>query len=157
MCKVHAHSCKQLPFHSLFSSSCFPVLPLLPGANQRQPQALHWKDLSDESLTDSIESYETEGTQDSRRRNIERGMYDHAHTNMCPYVGDIFNAVAISTCSEVWELVKLCLLRVWNLYLLYMWCHWYLPCCLYEPTVSNRLHLIDYYEGLGARGIAIKD
>lgn len=32
----------------------------------------------------------------------------------------------------------------------------YLPCCLYEPIVS-RLHLIDYYGGLWARGNAIKD
>ncbi len=158
-------ACKQLPFHwhvhSLCSSSRFPMLPLLPGASQRQPQAL-WTlkgPLSDESLTDSIESYETEGTRDGRRRNTERGMYDHAGAHTCPYVSDTFNAIASSTRWEVWKKETVSVKGVRSASFIHadMWCHWYLPCCIYEPTVSNWLHLIDYYRGLGARGNAIKD
>ena len=89
-----AHSvqgaCKQLPFHwqvhSLVSSSHSPMLLLLPGANQRQPQALwtlkgplRWiADRQHNKLRDD------EGTHDGRRRNIERGMYDRVGACRCP-------------------------------------------------------------------------
>lgn len=167
VCKVHTHTltCKQLQFHwqvhSLFSSSHFPLLLLLPGADQRQPQALwkHWKDPSDESLIDSIESYETEGTQDGRRRDLERGRYFHAGTHRCPCVSERFSATASSTLKELWKEKIVSVKGVISVCFIHsdIWCHWCLPCCIYEPTVSNRLHPIDYYGGLGARGNAIKD
>lgn len=42
-----------------------------------------------------------------------------------------------------------CLPRLWKLRTCFMHAdmlrHWYLPCCIYEPTVSNRLRLIDLW------------
>lgn len=158
-------ACKQLPFHwqvhSLCSSSRSPMLPLLPGANQRQPQALwtlkgprRWIADRQHRKATRLRARET-----TRRRSIERGMYDHAGTHTCPYVSDIFNAIASSTRWEVWKKGAVSVKGVKSVSFIHadMWCHWYLPCCIYEPTVSNRLHLIDYYRGLGARGNAIKD
>lgn len=118
----------------------------------------HWKDLADKSLTDSLENHETEGTQNSRRRNTERGTYNHAGThNWCPYVSDIFNA-DVAHARGLKER-KLSLLRLSNLYSYTVICDAIDIChfAFIKSIVSNRLHLIDYYGGPGARGNAIKD
>lgn len=141
-----AGSLSLLPPHTL------PMLPLLPGANQRQPQALwtlkgplQW--IADSSIEKATR---LRGTRGGRRRNIERGMYDHAGAHRCPYVSDILNTIASSLRLEVWKKEIVSVKGVKSVSFIHadMWCHWYLPCCIYEPSVSNRLHPIDYYGGL---------
>lgn len=83
----------------------------------------HWINLSNESLTDTTESKETEGTQDGSRTNSECGTYNHTGTHRCPYVSDRSNAIASSTLLEVWkkETVSVkCVLSVFFTHA-YMW------------------------------------
>lgn len=109
MCKVHANN---YHFTGRFTLSSPPHAPLCYFSSQvptkdNLKHCEHWKDLSDESLTGSTASYETEGTHDGRRRNIERGMYDHAGACRCPVT-----YLTPLRCLNVGN----CLFRVSNLY-----------------------------------------